>query len=147
MVVAGGGVAATKLKPCEQAIYYCCDPETNSALPLKCFEENKCAGLYWAGSTICSQAYIDKVTRKRKFVEVVEVVEFEIGKNDDRANEIVEVAEIVGGGRETQKKPKHDQKKRTTKPKKKEKEKPSSQGVRVQSVRPRRPLTTIRRRR
>ena len=74
----------------------------------RCFEENKCAGLYWAGSTICSQAYIDKVTRKRKFVEVVEL---EIGKNDDRANEIVEVAEIVGGGRETQKKPKHDQKK------------------------------------
>merc|ERR1719412_169071 len=71
VLVAGGGVAAAKLKPCEQAIYYCCDPETNSALPLKCFEENKCAGLYWAGSTICSQAYIDKVTRKRKFVEVV----------------------------------------------------------------------------
>jgi len=140
-------VAAAKLKPCEQAIYYCCDPETNSALPLKCFEENKCAGLYWAGSTICSQAYIDKVTRKRKFVEVVEVVELEIGKNDDRANEIVEAVEIVGGDNETQKKPKHDQKKRTTKPKKKEKEKPSSQGVRVQSVRPRRPLTTIRRRR
>ena len=35
VVVAGGGVAAAKLKPCEQAIYYCCDPETNSALPLK----------------------------------------------------------------------------------------------------------------
>ena len=39
------------------------------------------------------------------------MVELEIGKDDDRANEIVEVAEIVGGGRETQKKPKHDQKK------------------------------------
>ena len=74
----------------------------------RCFEENKCAGLYWAGSTICSQAYIDKVTRKRKFVEVVEL---EIGKNDDRANEIVEAVEIVGGDNETQKKPKHDQKK------------------------------------
>ena len=39
------------------------------------------------------------------------MVELEIGKDDDRANEIVEVVEIVGGGRETQKKPKHDQKK------------------------------------
>ena len=35
VLVAGGGGAAAKLKPCEQAIYYCCDPETNSALPLK----------------------------------------------------------------------------------------------------------------
>ena len=44
-------------------------------------------------------------------MEVVEVVELEIGKNDDRANEIVEVVKIVGGDNETQKKPKHDQKK------------------------------------
>ena len=35
VLLAGGGVAAAKLKPCEQAIYYCCDPETHSALPLK----------------------------------------------------------------------------------------------------------------
>ena len=42
---------------------------------------------------------------------MVEVVELEIGKDDDRANEIVEVAEIVGGDNVTQKKPKHDQKK------------------------------------
>ena len=41
----------------------------------------------------------------------MEVVELEIGKNDDRANEIVEAVEIVGGDNETQKKPKHDQKK------------------------------------
>ena len=41
----------------------------------------------------------------------MEVVELEIGKDDDRANEIVEVAEIVGGDNVTQKKPKHDQKK------------------------------------
>ena len=39
------------------------------------------------------------------------MVELEIGKNDDRANEIVEVVKIVGGDNETQKKPKHDQKK------------------------------------
>ena len=39
------------------------------------------------------------------------MVELEIGKNDDRANEIVEAVEIVGGDNETQKKPKHDQKK------------------------------------
>ena len=39
------------------------------------------------------------------------MVELEIGKNDDRANEIVEVAEIVGGDNVTQKKPKLDQKK------------------------------------
>ena len=43
-------------------------------------------------------------------MEVVEVEELEIGKNDDRANEIVEVV-VVGGDDETQKKPKHDQKK------------------------------------
>ena len=41
----------------------------------------------------------------------MEVEELEIGKNDDRANEIVEAVEIVGGDNETQKKPKHDQKK------------------------------------
>ena len=39
------------------------------------------------------------------------MVELEIGKNDDRANEIVEAVEIVGGDNQTQKKPKHDQKK------------------------------------
>ena len=39
------------------------------------------------------------------------MAELEIGKNDDRANEIVEAVEIVGGDNETQKKPKHDQKK------------------------------------
>lgn len=59
------GAEAARLTPCEAAIYYCCDPFSNSLLPLRCFELNKCPGLYWAGPRICSKLFIDKVTRKR----------------------------------------------------------------------------------
>jgi len=59
------GARAAKLTACESAIYFCCDPYSNSLLPLRCFELNRCPGLYWAGPRICSDQFIDKVTRKR----------------------------------------------------------------------------------
>jgi len=59
------GARAAKLTNCESAIYFCCDPFSNSLLPLRCFELNRCSGLYWAGPRICSDHFIDKVTRKR----------------------------------------------------------------------------------
>jgi len=59
------GARAVRLTACESAIYFCCDPFSNSLLPLRCFELNRCPGLYWAGPRICSDHFIDKVTRKR----------------------------------------------------------------------------------
>lgn len=59
------GARGVKLTNCESAIYFCCDPFSNSLLPLRCFELNRCSGLYWAGPRICSDYFIDKVTRKR----------------------------------------------------------------------------------
>merc|ERR1711971_1397519 len=59
------GTRAVRLTACESAIYFCCDPFSNSLLPLRCFELNRCPGLYWAGPRICSDYFIDKVTRKR----------------------------------------------------------------------------------
>merc|ERR1712110_1410931 len=67
----GQGARAAKLTACESAIYFCCDPYSNSLLPLRCFELNRCPGLYWAGPRICSDQFIDKVTRKR-FRPVIE---------------------------------------------------------------------------
>jgi len=59
------GTRAVRLTACESAIYFCCDPFSNSLLPLRCFELNRCPGLYWAGPRICSDYFIDKVTSKR----------------------------------------------------------------------------------
>merc|ERR1719367_2173736 len=54
---------ALELNNCEKAIYNCCDEETHSPLSLRCFELNRCAGLYWSRQ-ICTQKYIDRVMQK-----------------------------------------------------------------------------------
>jgi len=45
----------TSLTQCELAIIRCCDTQQhNKNLPIRCFERNNCAGLYWYGHKACS---------------------------------------------------------------------------------------------
>merc|ERR1711915_1130813 len=39
---------------CELAIVRCCSFKQSGSLPIRCFEVNNCAGLYWQGSKACS---------------------------------------------------------------------------------------------
>jgi len=63
ILILGDFSDALELNNCEKAIYNCCDEETHSPLSLRCFELNRCAGLYWSRQ-ICTQKYIDRVNQK-----------------------------------------------------------------------------------
>lgn len=43
---------------CDLTIVRCCDSDTNTALPRRCFEVNGCPGLHWVGKKACSKAFI-----------------------------------------------------------------------------------------
>jgi len=78
-----------QLNDCEQAIYNCCDDQTHSPLSLRCFELNRCAGLYWSRK-ICSQKYIDRV-RQKVWKEAED-------RNEIPDDEVIEVIEVIDDG-------------------------------------------------
>ena len=47
---------------CDLTIVRCCDSDTNTALPRRCFEVNGCPGLHWVGKKACSKAFIVAVS-------------------------------------------------------------------------------------
>jgi len=55
VILSTSPVFITSLTHCELAIIRCCDTEGHSRdLPIRCFEKNLCAGLYWYGRLACS---------------------------------------------------------------------------------------------
>eukprot|EP00092_Neocalanus_flemingeri_P003711 GFUD01003988.1.p1 GENE.GFUD01003988.1~~GFUD01003988.1.p1 ORF type:complete len:163 (+),score=28.21 GFUD01003988.1:70-558(+) len=85
---------------CQLTIVRCCDSELNTALPLRCFEVNKCPGLYWHGKRTCSKSIvasaISALNRKSPRKSRIQIksngsnkvkVEFGVRSNEIEANE------------------------------------------------------------
>merc|ERR1711872_46920 len=48
---------------CLLAIVRCCDPNQSAFLPFRCFEVNRCPGLYWVRSRVCSSRVVKMATK------------------------------------------------------------------------------------